>query len=193
MKFSSTTVFLAFVAPILKVQVTFAHGELKSPRSRNWYAHEEGIEGLQSGKPSAEFCPHCLNTNPDTTGVCGESTNHDYNAWLDTLGDPMPWISQETYTLGQTIVVESFLTAHHGGHMELKACPVSDTNLLPPQSCFDNHLLEFVSDDLYFMPKDPNYPERGYYAGGQGASTDRFVMKFKLPDNVYGDKVLLQW
>ena len=135
MKFSSTTVFLAFVAPILKVQVTFAHGELKSPRSRNWYAHEEGIEGLQSGKPSAEYCPHCLNTNPDTTGVCGESTNHDYNAWLDTLGDPMPWISQETYTLGQTIVVESFLTAHHGGHMELKACPVSDTNVLPPQSC----------------------------------------------------------
>lgn len=65
-------------------------------------------------------------------------------------------------------------------------------------SDFDGNELEFVRDlifaDEYYpaMQKDANYPERGYYAGGQGGGVQRFAMDFKLPVGIFGN-VLLQW
>lgn len=43
------------------------------------------------------------------------------------------------------------------------------------------------------MPADPNYPERGMYAGGQGGGTKWFEFAYKLPDGMHGDRVMLQW
>jgi hypothetical protein len=162
------------------------HGYQSSPRSRNWYANEEGIEGSQPGVPGREYCPHCLNTN---NGVCGVSTNYDYDEWIDSQGNPMPWISQATYANGDVINVASTLRTHHGGHMEIKGCPSGRAST---QECFDEHALTFVRDLTYDMPADPAYPERGYYYGGQGGQFKDFSMAFLLPDSLVGEKVLLQ-
>lgn len=40
---------------------------------------------------------------------------------------------------------------------------------------------------------DSQYPERGYYFGGAGWNSNDFVMTFKLPNDLVGDKVLVQW
>jgi hypothetical protein len=162
------------------------HGYQSSPRSRNWYANEEGIEGSQAGVPSREYCPHCLNTN---NGVCGVSTNYDYDDWIDSQGNPMPWNSQGTYASGDLINVASTLRTHHNGHMEIKGCPAGRAST---QECFDDHVLTFVRDLIYDMPVDPAYPERGYYYGGQGGQFKDFLMEFLLPDSLVGEQVLLQ-
>ena len=104
----------------------------------------------------------------------------------------MPWISQETYVEGQTIIVKSYLDTPHNGHLELKACALGSQST---QACFDTpgHELEFMDDVLYGMPKDPSHPDRGYYAGGQGGGIKHHEMKFKLPSGIYGDEVMLQY
>ena len=126
--------------------------------------------------------------------VCGQSTSIDYNQnWKDSTGNyDMPWISQGSYTAGEYIQIDSYLDTHHNGHCEVKACDVSDGSYAT-QSCFDAHPLKFHQDLLYGMPADPNYPNRGYYYGGQGGGVKSFSMSFELPYDVHGDKVLLQW
>ena len=121
-----------------------------------------------------------------------KSPNFDYDDYKDSAGNPMPWISQETFTEGQVITVKSYLDTPHNGHMELKACPNGDAST---QECFDTpgHELIFQDDVLYNMPADPSYPGRGYYAGGQGGGLKSHEMRFKLPDNIKGDKVMLQY
>lgn len=100
----------------------------------------------------------------------------------------MPWISQETYTEGQEIIVRSTFTAHHYGHITLSACTLGRGS---SQSCFDQpeNFLTFVRDNLYDMPLDVDNPKRGYLK--RGPMDFEFV--FKLPEGVYGDNVLIQW
>ena len=106
----------------------------------------------------------------------------------------MAWNSQATYEEGDVISIVSYLTAHHNGHCEVKACVLKDpVNDYPTQACFDANPLTFVSDPLTGMPKDNNYEHRGYYSGGLNGPRKEFEMYFKLPDNVKGDHVLLQW
>ena len=92
---------------------------------------------------------------------------------------------------GDTIVVDSVLTTHHGGHLELRGCPLGRAS---DQACFDepDHIFTFVKDVLYDMPADPNYPERGYCKGGQASSIKDFSMEFKIPKGLVGEQVLLQ-
>lgn len=167
-----------------------AHGFMLTPRTRNEFAAQEGVNGVPTaGLPSKEYCSHCLNTN---NGVCGKSPNFDYDNYKDSEGNSMPWISQENVMEGQVITVKSYLDTHHNGHMELKACPNGNAST---QSCFDlpGHELVFQEDVLYGMPADPSYPGRGYYAGGQGGELKSHEMSFKLPDGIIGDKVMLQY
>lgn len=192
---------LTFHAPTLVA----GHGYLKTPRSRNWYAHDNisTKECTESaGCPKQEHCQHCLNTND---GVCGKSTtlNYETSAWLDKDGNPMPWFSQnqgEEYAEGGAITVASYLDTHHNGHMEIRACVVDDAD---PNKCTTPE--EFVRNELHFisdnregglnppMPADPSYPERGMYAGGQGGATKDFSFEYRLPMGISGEKVLLQW
>jgi len=177
------------------IDITDAHGYMTSPRSRNWYASEDGVDGwdtVQSpGVPPKENCPHCLNGNE---GVCGKVSNggRSYDPFLDSEGNIMPWLSQANYNEGQNIVIKSYLDTHHNGHMTISACPDGPAST---QDCFDKkeNFLTFVSDMLYDMPADPNYPERGYYAGGQGGGLKSFEFLYKLPDGIYGNQVMLQW
>ena len=85
--------------------------------------------------------------------------------------------------------------------MEIRACVLSDTD---PSKCttpseFEGNELHFREDLIHPdaemdhdpMPVDPNYPERGMYAGGNGGGVKSFSHKFQLPAGIYGDKVLL--
>jgi len=38
----------------------------------------------------------------------------------------MPINQQQTYSQGQDIIIDVTLTAHHKGHFEFAACPISD-------------------------------------------------------------------
>jgi hypothetical protein len=174
----SLTLSLIFIF-ITKIE---AHGGLVSPRSRNQVARVQGSEASRQGVPAPEYCWQCLNRN---NGVCGKAGSNDYDAWVDSTGKPMPWASEATYQAGQIIQVELEITANHWGHFEFRACPKGRQTT---QSCLDQYPLEFVQDVSYGMPKDLNFPERGYITGDKS----RFVMKFRLPNNLSGSQVLLQ-
>lgn len=185
MFFVPSTLLLLLAIPDL----VNGHGYMSEPPSRNWYTHTDGLDwGTSPGVPSKEYCPHCLNRNK---GVCGFSeSNIDFDVWVDSLGQEMPWTTQRTYSRGETITVLSTLSAHHAGHMELRGCPDGRAST---QECFDSHVFEFVEDVAFGMPKDPNHPERGYYWGGPGKGGTSFAMTFKIPDSLVGDKVVIQW
>ena len=94
MRFSSSFVFQSLLLLGFSIQQAYSHGYLKSPRSRNSYAKEEGLTwGSVAGKPPKEYCQQCLNTN---SGVCGASPTTDYDLWLDMTSNQMPWKSQAT-------------------------------------------------------------------------------------------------
>jgi len=111
----------------------------------------------------------------------------DYDKWLDTKGNHMPWISQRQYAPGQDIVVEIHLTQPHQGFFVVRGCPDGNAST---QECFNKHTLHFVEDLLYGMPKDENYPGRAYMTAG---GKKDFKMVYKLPDGLVGKEVLLQW
>ncbi len=173
---------IAFVLMTWMPSSVDAHGSLLLPRSRNEVARQEGTNGEQSGVPVKEYCWQCLNRN---NGVCGYVDEKDYDAWVDSTGKPMPWKPQATYQRGQVITVSTGVWAYHWGHIELRACPNGRQST---QVCLDSYPLEFVEDVDYDMPKDPQYPDRGYLA----ERYETYTMKFRLPNNLVGDQVLLQ-
>jgi hypothetical protein len=73
---------------------------------------------------------------------------------------------------------------------QLSACSAGENS---DQACFNDpdNFLHFVSDEIDGFPADPNYPERGYTRRKKVPAN--YEMKFKLPDTVYGDEVLIQW
>ena len=109
--------------------------------------------GSQSGVPDKEYCSHCLNTKGPGS-VCGTSEQGvNYDLWLDSQGEPMPWNSNgNIYQEGDIITISSFLASHHTGHMEVRACPHGREST---QECFDrpHHRLTFVEDLIYDMPQ----------------------------------------
>ena len=108
----------------------------------------------------------------------------------------MPADPQARYTRGQIISIDVVLTAHHMGHFEFSACPIKQGGVATG-NCFKQYRLKFVSDPLYGAPKDPNYPYRAYIAppgrSKQQGSGLLYRFRVKLPDNLTGDLVLLQW
>lgn len=121
-------------------------------------------------------------------------TNYDDN--LNVFGKPMSPAPQAQYSQGQVIEVDVVLTAHHMGHFEFSACPI-EAGGVATASCLEKYPLEFVSDPLYGAPKDTNYPYRAYIAPPAYSKTDSvgtfYRFQFKLPDNLSGNLVLLQW
>jgi len=164
------------------------HGHMYSPRSRNWLAYEDGMDDWLSGSegvPPKDHCYYCLNTKA-ADEVCGVGGAQSYDAWLDSVGNPMAWNSQATYTEGDIIEIKSNLHTPHWGHQDVMVCADGSAST---QECFEAHPLEFIEDVTYGAPKDPNNPTRGHFTG---AHVD-FTMKFKLPMGVTGDKVMMQW
>ena len=118
----------------------------------------------------------------------------------------MPFSLEGSYEEGEIITVESWMDTHHNGHVELRLCNLGNdgTNGFTPD-CFDGNTLEFVEDVVVFdqfgnekdwpkMPADEDHPERGYLSGGQSeGSKHTFVMRFRIPYGIVGERILLQW
>ena len=118
---------------------------------------------------------------------------------------------QGIYRQGDIIDIEVLVTTHHKGHFEFAVCPINGGGSdgipmeVPTADCFNNNKSQFISDELYGAPIDPQYPERAYIAPAsvvqyseaianvQSVVGAIYKMKFKLPEDIYGDTVLLQW
>ncbi|KAL7521899.1 hypothetical protein ACHAWX_006594 [Stephanocyclus meneghinianus] len=182
------------------------HGYMTGPRSRNWLAFQETVWWPQTeNDPQPETCPHCLNRGGSLAecGIAQEMRNYDTPK--NALGGPMPTNIQATFTQGQDVIVNVTLTAHHKGHFEFAVCAISSGEV-PTKECFGQNKLTFVEDLIYGANYDPNYPYRAYVAPvdvvvdgeyvpnyGTTEGLMDFSFKMRLPPNVYGDLVLLQW
>ncbi len=169
---------LAFLALFSIPAAVFGHGYLKSPRSRNFAAFEDR---------RGEWEPQSANRK-SATETCGTINARNY--------DFLPSGVQATYSSGQTVDFEIVMTAHHKGHFELKACPISPGQTAT-QACFDRNPLRFVSGEN--ANPDPNYPFRAYLppanppAAENGAGLWPYRYRYQLPQGLTGDLVLLQW
>ena len=177
-----------------------AHGLMLGTRQH--LAWKDTQAGWPYGPRQPEWNPHSMNR----AGVCGTSqtdATRNYNNPKDVNGNPFTPPVTETYIAGRTYEFEFVITAHHYGHVELRLC--KDWRA-PTQACFDEHELEFVSDEIYGAPVDPANPGRGYLAPsahidmkvpsspGQFASGMLFRMKFKIPLSVGScEHCALQW
>lgn len=179
--------------------VVDAHGYLKSPRSRNFVANQEG--GSSDDNYPKEYCPHCLNLG-GTEGRCGVTGTHSYDIPRKNDGTVMSADPQIVAQRGSQITADIVITAHHKGHFEFKACAISSPNQAPSQECFDANPLKLVRDELYGSLPDPNYPTRAYIPPAShsglmldpsGAPGTFYQYTLQLPDTVVGDLVLLQW
>jgi hypothetical protein len=172
---------------------------LACTRSRNFVAWQDGVWwGGSSDQYAKDSCPHCLNRG-GTLAQCGTTGGKNYDYPLSYTGDLMPADPQANYVQGQVIEVDILLTAHHKGHFEFFACPIEHGEV-PTGDCFQDFPLEFVSDPMYGAPKDDSYPNRAYIAPLNvakqetvGLSGSFYSFQLKLPDNLSGDLVLLQW
>jgi len=194
MKFHHSTLSIiaaAFISPAHLV--VDAHGYLKSPKSRNYYANTDGKwYGGTASDPAPENCPHCLNRG-GTDGVCGISSNANYEQPPNAMGGLMPPVVQACYSPGSVVEFESVLTAHHKGHFEFRACPVSSGEV-PTQECFDSNPLTFIEDPLYGAVPDTNHPERAYIPNAGSDDTEwTYKHRYQLPSNLEGELVIIQW
>lgn len=177
------------------------HSPRLSSRSRNFVAYQEGVwSGGDENTYTQENCPHCANYG----GQCGTIGQTNYNVPQNVFGQVMPKGNpQLSYRQGQEIEVDVILTAHHKGHFLFYGCPLSRQGEVPTKDCFESYPLEFVSDPLYGAPRDPNYPHRAYippltyseiiYDTQVGVPGSLYRYRMKLPNELYGDLVLLQW
>jgi hypothetical protein len=143
--------------------------------------------------PAPESDAASLNSG-GTLGACGIlPSGRDYNYPKNTSGDALPWISQGSFSKGQELVLDVKLTAHHQGHFAFYVCPLKNPTDIPSEACFKSHPLTFIEDvgEGVTIP-DQNYPERAYIRPSAGG-TNGFSYKYKLPNDVHGDTVLLQW
>ena len=195
------TLLAALIAAQLSIrQSVTAHGYLKTPRSRNYHASLNPVWwGGTFTDPAPENCPQCLNVG-GTAARCGLVGDHNYDYPPNAVGGVLPPIIQECYNEGSIVELETILTAHHKGHFTFKACAISPGEA-PTQECFDAHPLTFVADEMYGATFDPLYPERAYiprldFPGGlqyESAGNAVFRHKFRLPQGLSGDLVLIQW
>jgi hypothetical protein len=180
-----------------------AHGYLKTPRSRNFVASQDGKSfGGTASTPAVEYCPHCLNRG-GPLAACGLVDNRNYDTPPNAIGGTMPTNIQGTFRMGGTIEVDIVLTAHHMGHFEFHVCPLATAGEIPTMECFKSNPVTVIRDVLYGAPTDPNYPHRAYIppltypgiindtSGTVPGTLYRYVLQ--LPPNLQGNLVLLQW
>mmetsp|Transcript_26590 Transcript_26590/g.32777 ORF Transcript_26590/g.32777 Transcript_26590/m.32777 type:complete len:233 (+) Transcript_26590:2148-2846(+) len=188
MKFilSSIPILVTLCSSLLP-SLTEGHGYLKSPRSRQFYANQEGTWWTTTpGIPMKESEPQSSYTKAHND-VCGDIGPRDYDNFVDFLSNPMPWIPQAVYTEGQEFTVEVMLTANHWGHFEIHLCPNGNSST---QACMLQHPAEMIQDLVHNGPRDSAHPERGYVGSG---STGTFRFKYRLPPGVTGNNVMMQW
>ncbi len=134
-----------------------------------------------------------------TEAVCGLTAGRNYDYPKNALGGNLAPNIQACYAERDVVQLDVVLTAHHMGHFSYKACPI-DAGEVASQDCFDSNPLTFVEDVLYGSLPDPDYPNRAYIPRADSALIQKdnggdykFSHRFKLPEGLLGELVLLQW
>ncbi len=134
-----------------------------------------------------------------TEARCGEIDGRNYDYPKNSQGLPLAPDIQACFGEGDVVQLDVVLTAHHMGHFSYKACAINSGEVAS-QECFDSNPLTFVEDVLYGSLPDPNYPNRAYIPRADHASIQKddggnyfFSHRFKLPEGLSGELVLLQW
>jgi hypothetical protein len=134
-----------------------------------------------------------------TEARCGKVENRNYDRPKNALGGDLAPNIQACYAQGDVIKLDVILTAHHMGYFSYKACAIK-AGEVPSQACFDRNPLTFVEDVLYGSRPDPNYPHRAYipradapFIQKDGRQGYKFSHRFRLPQGLSGDLVLIQW
>lgn len=181
---SATLVTLLLSCPF----TAHGHGYLKTPRSRNYVAYEDGVWfGGTTTTPAKESEPQSANRKK-ATATCGVISGRNYDYPQNFFGGALAPRPQACYQPRQIIDLEVTLTAHHMGHFEFKMCSILSGEV-PTQACFDENPMTFVSGQGANI--DLNYPERAYIPLSSG--NWNYSYKFKFPDGLSGELVLLQW
>ena len=187
-----STMLLVLLVLAVAPSATDGHGYLKTPRSRNYVAYQDGVYWpLLESRPLIETEPQSASTGT----TCGIISGRNYDRPMNGLGLPMSWNPQACYMPGGVIDVSVTLTAHHKGHFEFRACPISNQGDVPTENCFASFPLTFVSETLMSYETrspanpDPNHPERAYVNDNDGELNYRY----RLPRGLGGKLVLLQW
>jgi len=191
---STPLIFFIFLPTLI-----WGHGYIKTPRSRNFVAYEDGKSWPHlEENPEKDNCPQCLNRG-GTLARCGLKDSLNYDTPRNAKKGLLNANPQAVYFANEEITVDVVLMAHHKGHFVFKACAIEEFEVAT-QDCFDQHPLTFVEDLLYAAPVDVNHPERGYIApithsGIQYSSGESYLFshKYLLPPGLTGDLVLLQW
>ena len=76
-------------------------------------------------------------------GICGDPFNPTTSPDDVSRFNEIPCEPQAVYTSGQTITVRLFMPAFHGGFIQMRLCPESNTN--PSQACFDANILNMCA------------------------------------------------
>ena len=134
-----------------------------------------------------------------TEASCGLAADRNYDYPKNALGGNLAPAVQACYAGGDVVELDIVLTAHHMGHFSYKACAIN-AGEVASQECFDSNPLTFVEDVLYGSLPDPNYPNRAYIPRADSAIIQKdnsgdykFSHRFKLPEGLSGELVLLQW
>lgn len=192
------------------------HAWLKTPLARN---------GDGRGTTS---CPHCGQGDGPATvkprsndqwpthhaygghGLCGDPfQGTDTKSYADERFLNLETEAAATYSAGQKVKFEVYISTHHNGHYEFRLCDqvINPTNFATAkdgQDCLDQYLLERVNpDDQYgdctandaradCQPMDPKHPER-WYLPPRTQAGNIMEMWYWLPAGVTCEKCTLQW
>jgi len=188
--FSYRLSLLLLLASSTTVHVN-AHGYLESPRSRNYVANQEGKAKGDGDETTPLKETATNNARADKVpGQCGTIGDRNYECAPNVLGGCLPTNIQATYTCGEEIEVTLHIDRNHGGHFLFSVCEE------PTYDCFKDHRLEYVRGVTSDAPKDFNYPYRAYMPPktiGVNGNSWEYKFMMKLPDDVSGDSLLLQW
>jgi len=133
-----------------------------------------------------------------TEARCGKTDSRNYDYPKNALGGDLAPDIQACYAEGDVIELDVVLTAHHMGHFTYKACAIN-AGEVASQECFDSNPLTFVEDVLYGSLPDPDNADRVYIPRSDAAFIQKdnghykFSHRFRLPEGLSGDLVLLQW
>jgi len=197
---TSNTNALLLLLILGRITQCVGHGYVQSPKSRNYHAHTDGLwwtpdPNMAAITPRPEDSPQSLSLGPPYHPACGSVSGRNYNTPKTMNGRDMPPVIQACYLPGSLIELEVKLTAHHKGHFNFNACPISwDGSKMtePDQECFDSNPLTFIEDVSATSPKavqQTGFEGRGYIHPNAMTIRHRYL----LPAGVEGDLILLQW
>lgn len=170
-------VFLTISIALFLTESAYGHGRMENPPARN-AAWRHGFNtpanyddvGLNCGGGAQPL-------DGKNCGVCGDSARST-NRPHEVGGQYATGTIVKTYSVGQTINVDIYLSANHLGYFEFRLCPVNNPKIEATHECLNRNLLKIEGHGTR-------------YAVSTGES--KISLRIKLPDGLSCSQCVLQW